>query len=287
MIKYILAGLLSLALTGCMTSGGANDDFGNESGDNSSAAAGKPTANSFSVNSAGEEAPAPPAAKTSAALDTGLVEAIKSGNNESIYRASIQALSQNPNDVRALNALGMYHYQKAHYSAALLMFNKALKVSPNISDLHNNIGLVHLAQNEEREAMQSFKKAMELNSRDGTAAANIGAIYIEQKDYTKALVAMEIAYRKNSRDANILNNYGIALTANGKYREAHDIYKKGLSANPNSKDLMLNHAILLIDHLKANEEGLDLLNKVKFLGVSNEARNRINLLENKAKAGLK
>jgi Flp pilus assembly protein TadD len=212
---------------------------------------------------------------------------MKAGNDEGIFRAATTALAQNPSDVRALNALGMYHYRKEQYAGALLMFNKALKAAPNMSDLHNNIGLVYLAQEENRDAIASFKKAIELNPRDGAAAANIGAIYVEQKDYTKALVAMEIAYRKNNRDAGILNNYGIALAANGKYRDAHDMYKKGLDVNPNSKELMLNRAILLIDHLKKNDEGLDLLNKVKFLGVSNEARNRINVLENKAKAGIK
>ena len=44
--------------------------------------------------------------------------------------------------------------------------------------------------------------------------------------------------------------------------------------------------ILLIDHMNKSADGLDLLDKLKFLGPSAEARNIINGLENRAKAGL-
>lgn len=215
-----------------------------------------------------------------------LAEAIRSGNDTSIARVAFQVLAKNPNDYKALNALGYHYYKKGQYPAALLMINKALKANPNGSDAHNNLGLVLLAQKEQKEAIQAFRKALEVNPRDGFAAANLGAIYIANKDYPKAAVAMEIAYRQNSKDERILNNYGIALAATGKYSQAQEMYKQAMGANSSNKDVLLNYAILLIEHLKKPQEGLDLLSKVRFLGPSTEARKRINLLENKAKAGL-
>lgn len=216
-----------------------------------------------------------------------LVDAVRSGNDEAIAKAATMVLAKNPNDPKALNALGYYHYKKAHYPAAQMMFDKALKVDPHLSEAHNNLGLTLLAENENRDAIKEFRKAIEVNSEDGVAAANLGSIYIENKDYGKALVAMELAYRKNSKDPKIANNYGIALTANKKYSEAKDVYKQALSLSSSNRDIMLNYAILLIEDLNQPQEGLDLLSKVRFLGPSPEARNRINLLENKAKAGLK
>jgi Tfp pilus assembly protein PilF len=216
-----------------------------------------------------------------------LIEAIRANDYDGIYRAATTVLSKNPNEVKALNALGLYHFHKGHHAAAMLMYDRALKVNPSSSEVHNNLGLTLLAQKENREALQEFRKAMALNNDEGAAAANLGSIYVEHKSYTKALVANEMAYKRNSKDIKILNNYGVALTATGKYAEAKEIYKRAMALNGDNKDVMMNYAILLIEHLKQNDEGLDLLNKARFLGLSPEARNRMNVLENKAKSGVK
>ena len=65
------------------------------------------------------------------------------------------------------------------------------------------------------------------------------------------------------------------------------IYEKVLKANPSSRDIMLNYSIFLIDQKQKYKQGLDLLNRLKFVGVQPEARNIIKDLENRAKAGLK
>ena len=55
----------------------------------------------------------------------------------------------------------------------------------------------------------------------------------------------------------------------------------------NNREILLNYAILLIDHLNKFKEGVDVLSRLKFVGPPSESRNRIIALENKAKAGLK
>lgn len=279
--------LLSLAfLVGCASgrgSGNGSDSFGDNSGYSEPSSSSK----NRSKEAAREEEEPRPVQTTSREDSNFFQDALKTGNDEAIAKAAYQVLSKNPQDAKALNALGYYHYRKGHLVGAQLFFGKALKANPNLSDAHTNLGLVFLSQKEEREAIQEFRKAIAMNNNDGIAAANLGSIYIENKDYIKGLVAMEIAYKNNRKDLKILNNYGIALAATGKHSEARDIYRQAMSVNPNSKEVMYNYSILLIDHLKRYDEGLDLLNKVKFLGPSPEARNRINTLENKAKAGLK
>jgi Flp pilus assembly protein TadD len=287
--KLIL--LLGFAmLTACSSGSKNSDDSSNLSLDSDSPyqAESAPTKskNDSARADRGAEEPKPVVATTRSDAQV-LIDAVKSGQDDSIAKAAEMVLSKNPNDAKALNALGLYHYKKGHYPAAIMMLEKALKAEPNLSEAHNNLGLTYLAQKENRDAIKEFRKAIEVNPNDGIAAANLGSIYIEHKDYNKALVAMEIAYKKNSKDPKILNNYGIALAAAGKYNEARDMYKQALSANSGNKDVMLNYAILLIENLNKKDEGLDLLGKIRFLGPSPEARNRINVLENKAKAGLK
>ena len=293
-MKQNLLILLSLGLLIACSSGSHKSDNSdspaaesNSEWDTPPAAAPEPAKNKKETAKSDSSNEVKPSQPTPNADAQALVDAVKAGNDEAISKAASNILGKNPNDLRALNALGLYHYRKGHYPAALLMFNKAMKVNPNISEVHNNMGLTFLAQKENRDAMKEFRKAVELSPNDPIPAGNIGSIYIENKDYTKAQTALEIAYRKNSRDPKVLNNYGIALTANGKYNEAKDIYKQALSLSQTDRNIMLNYAILLIDHLKQNQEGLDLINKLRFLGPSTEARNRINVLENTAKAGLK
>lgn len=289
-ILKITSLLCSLALIAGCASGGSSrsSESGADYGNSEMDEFGDPNEvreNKGSASAAMSEATPTVAASRTSSND--LDNAIRAKNNEAIHRAAISVLSQNPNDVKALNALGLYHYELKHYPAALMMFGRALKVNPNVSELHNNLGLVYMAQGEKRDAIKAFRRAIELNSRDANAAANIGAIYISEKDYTKALVALEIAYKKNNKDVRVLNNYGIALTAAGKYNEAKDAYKDAMKLQSSNKEVMLNYAILLIDHLKQGSEGLEVINKLRFLGPSPEARNRINGLENKAKSGLK
>ena len=216
-----------------------------------------------------------------------LNKAISANNDESIYRASIDILHQNANDLRALNALGMYHYRKGHYPAAEYFFKKANKVNPQSTEVLNNLGLLALSQGERREATGYFRKALAVDPQNSIAAANIGSIYVEDKDYTKAQVALEIAYKKLSRDFKIMNNYAVVLTANGKYEKAKEIYREVLRGNETQKEVLFNYSILLIDHLKQYSEGMDIINKLKFHGMTAEMKSKVAAMELAAKSAAK
>lgn len=225
----------------------------------------------------------PPAPSQYSALN----EAIKAQSDERIYQASTQILTQSPNDVRALNALAMYHYKRGRFDLCRYLLGKAINASPKTAELYSNLGVVQLAQNERREAVQSFRKAMSINNDEAVAAANLGAIYVQERDYAKAGVVLETAYRKGVRDPRVLNNYGIALTAQGKLDRAEEMYKAALKDSANNKEVLFNYAILLVDHMQKFQDGLEVINRLKFVGGPADSRNRIIALENKAKAGIK
>lgn len=228
-----------------------------------------------------------PRRETPAGAYAGLSEAYKSQNDEGVYRASVQILSQNPSDPKALNAMGLYHYRKGRFLAARYFFSRAAQSNPRSSEILNNQGLVSLALGEPREAIRFFKKALDVNPNDGIAASNLGSIYVQSRDYTKAQIALEIAVRKGMREVKTLTNYGIALAGTGKPDQAKRAYEDALKLNSNSQETLLNYAILLVDHMKQYSDGLDQINRLRFLGPAPELRNRMNALENRAKAGIK
>lgn len=216
-----------------------------------------------------------------------LNEGIKSQSDEKIYSAATQILAQSPSDVKALNALAMYHYKKGRFDLSHFLLSKAIASSPRTAELYSNLGIVQLAQGERREAVKSFRKALDIDNDEPVAASNLGAIYVQDKDFAKAQVVLETAYRKGVRDARVLNNYAIALTANGKYDKAEDLYKNILKENSNNKEAMFNYSVLLVERMGKFQEALEVLNRLKFVGGPADTRNKIIALENKAKAGLK
>ena len=229
-----------------------------------------------------ERPKAAPAASQYAALN----EAIRTQSDERIYTAATQILTMSPNDAKALNALAMYHYKKGRLDLAKYLLNKGINANPRTGELHSNLGVVLLAQKENRDAVKSFRKALEINSEDAVAASNLGAIYVQEKDFTKANVVLDTAYRKGVRDPKVLNNYAIALTASAKYDRAEDIYKL-LMKEQNNKEILFNYAVLLVERLGKYQDGLEVINRLKFVGGPADTRNKIIALENKAKAGLK
>lgn len=216
-----------------------------------------------------------------------LTEAVRSQNDEAISQATTEILTQNPKDVRALNALAMVYYKRGRFEAAEYLLNKAMAINNDRAELYSNMGLIKMAQGEKREAIQAFRKGLSMNSQDAVIGANLGSIYVKEKDYSKAELALEIPYRKGMRDIKTLSNYAIALTGTGKHAKAEEIYQKLIKDNPGQRDIMLNYSILLIEHKQKYREGLDILNRLKFVGAPSESRNLIKDLESKAKAGLK
>ncbi|MGZ3743101.1 MAG: tetratricopeptide repeat protein [Pseudobdellovibrionaceae bacterium] len=265
------------------SAGNSNNSFDlDEPGANPSAKA------SQSFAQSAKAAPPTTAAQSAVPLGQGvLVDAIKSQNDEQIFKTASQLLTQNPNDVKAMNAMAMYYFKKGKVDAAKYLLNKAIVVNPNAGEAYSNLGLIFLSNNERREAIKAFRKALDINSNDSVAAANAGSIYVAEKDYNKAVTTLAVAYNGGVRDAKTLNNYAISLTAVGKFDEASSIYQVAMKEQNNNRELLLNYAILLIDHMNKYKEGMEALNRLKFVGPPSESRNRIIALENKVKAGLK
>ncbi len=216
-----------------------------------------------------------------------LIDVIKSQNDEQIFHVAGQLLTQNPNNVKAMNAMAMYYFKKGKVDTARYLLNKAIATDPNAGEAYSNMGLIYLANNERLEAIKAFHKALDINANDSVAAANAGSIYVAEKDYNKAVLVLAVAYNGGVRDVKTLNNYAIALTAVGKFDEASSIYQAAMKDQNNNRELLLNYAILLIDHMNKYKEGMDALNRLRFVGPPSESRNRMSALETKAKAGLK
>lgn len=220
-------------------------------------------------------------------LNSQLNAAIQKQDDRAIAIAARELLIRTPNDVKALNALALYHYRHGELDLSKSLLNKAIATDPNVSMLHSNLGMIFQTQNEMFDAIRSYREALKIDPYNPIASANLGAIYAKEKDYRKAQVALEMAVQKGQRDWRTLSNYGVSLMALGKYQASEPFLKKASELQPQNSEVLLNYAILLIDHLAKPSEGLDVISKIRYAGPGPELRKKISDLENRAKSVLK
>jgi Flp pilus assembly protein TadD len=213
-----------------------------------------------------------------------LDRAIQKQDEFQIAVSARQMLIQNPQDPKALNALALYHFRKGELGAAKALLNKAIAAHPNISMLFSNLGIVLQTMDEDIEAVRAFREALKVDPFNAVAAANVGAYYARVKDYSKAQVALELAVQKGQRDWRTINNYGVTLMALGKYPLAETQLKKASELQPQNVQVLMNYASLLVEHISKPAEGLEVLNKIRFIGPGPDLRKKISELEIKAKS---
>lgn len=216
--------------------------------------------------------------------DLELDRAIQKQDDRAIAISARQILIQSPLDPKALNALALYHFRRGELGAAKALLNKAIAAHDQISMLFSNLGIVLQAAKEDTDAVKAYRQALNIDPFNPIAAANVGAYYAQMKDYNKAQVALEIAVEKGQRDWRTLNNYGVTLMARGQYPAAETQLKRSVELQPQNTAVLLNYATLLIDHLGKQGQGLDVINRIRFIGPSPDMRKRISELENKAKS---
>jgi Flp pilus assembly protein TadD len=215
-----------------------------------------------------------------------LNEAIRSQKLESIRAAAQEVLMQNPNDVKALNALGILSLRQSQTAAAEYFFKKANNLSPN-SELNNNLGVVALSEKKTNEAIRYFKKALELSPNDFVASQNLGSLYLQNRDFSRAATVLEPVSAKGKKDFKFLNNLALAYSNIGKEKLAEGLYEEARKLAPQNKEILFNQTILMVDHLGQMQKGQALLAELKSLGIADYMKSRINELENKAKTGVK
>lgn len=210
-----------------------------------------------------------------------LSEAVRNKKLDVIYSQSVQLLTKNPQDIKAMNALALYHFWSHRSEAAKLFLARAIKIQPT-AELYNNLAVVIQTQGDLIEATKTYRKALELQNSNQASNINLGSLLMYQGDIAKGSGALSSV--SSSASAVVLNNIAIASVENGNFSQAKLRYEDALKMNPTSEIIQMNYAILLIEYLKSPNEGLEVINKLKFTGIDADNRELIGSLEQKARA---
>jgi Flp pilus assembly protein TadD len=202
------------------------------------------------------------AAPASAYAELG--KASEFGNESMATEAAMKLLGKNPNDVKALNVLGLNYLKANRPSLARMILTRAIGIDKSNAALFNNVGQAYLRLGETQLAIDSFKKALDVDKNNLAAAANLGTLYVKFGNYQKAIDLLERAHEANPKDEALANNFSVALRGMKEFSEAEKVLRDTASRTRNVVSL-LNYAEVLVELKKDTSRAKQILNKIKVL----------------------
>lgn len=222
-----------------------------------------------------------------------LLAARRAGLEPQIIAATSRILGKDPGHLVALNTLALHYFGRSNLGLAKIILRRALSVHPKEPALHNNLGIVFLTEGDQRSAISSFKKSLEMRQGYVIGATNLASIYLEYRDYNRALAPLDSGYkmvksglREGKEEAvGVANNLAVALSFEGQANRARDIYEEIGRGTARNITVLLNYATLLTERLKAKDDALKVISKIKFVADDPKAIRRAEELEKKLKSG--
>lgn len=92
----------------------------------------------------------------------------------------------NPSDLVAIRSIAWTHAQKSRWPAAILWFERALKLDATHADSWFNLGYAHEKLNQPDAALNAFQRTAELNPKHDRAWYGIGMIHAHRGAHTAA-----------------------------------------------------------------------------------------------------
>ena len=156
----------------------------------------------------------------------------KSGNLELAEQSYQSLLQVAPNDINALNLLGMIANSRQAYDEAIDYLQKAVTAEPKFADAYNNLGIAYKAKGEFQKSTQTFATAISLKPDDPKILFNLGNTYQNLAQYDKAEEYYRKALKLKPDFFHALYNLGVALDFQSRQDEAIPIFLKAVELNP-------------------------------------------------------
>jgi tetratricopeptide (TPR) repeat protein len=141
-------------------------------------------------------------------------------------------LSIQPNQIDALNLLGVVANQSKNYLLACELIGKAIAIDPNVADFHSNLGNALTGLGQFEQAVASYDKAIAIKPDYFEAYANRGVALKELKDLSAAIVDFDKAIALKPNYAQAYCNRGNALKDLKQLHAAVEDYDRAIAAMP-------------------------------------------------------
>ena len=159
---------------------------------------------------------------------------------------SREALRIRPDDVDALNALGVAIWRQGRPAEAEEIYLHARRIKPDDFRVMTNLGLALYDQGRIDEARNCYLRALEIQPAAFDALMNLGIVLSDQGKFDEATDYLRAAHELRPNSADILQNFGMNLGRQGRWNDVIDFYEQALRRVPDSPEVHLNLAYALL-----------------------------------------
>ncbi|PKL50706.1 MAG: hypothetical protein CVV39_01220 [Planctomycetes bacterium HGW-Planctomycetes-1] len=192
-----------------------------------------------------------------------------------------QVLRKAPNQVDALQLLGMIFSGQGQNAEAAEMLGKAIEQKPGHFQLHNNLGMILYQMKKNDEAISEFQKAIELKPDFAKAYNNLGVALMKLGRLNEAADACTEAIHLQSDFKQAYNNLGLIRKKQGKLTEAEATYAKAIDIDPQYAEALSNLGMTLIAEGKFEQAGKNLQKAVDLSPHCAEFHNNLGVFFNR------
>lgn len=173
------------------------------------------------------------------------------------YDSAIQFMKMlvklDPNHPQAYYILGHSMQEKGEIDEAMYHYQKSVQLNPNIADAYYNLGTIFQDKKRNDEAIYCYQKALQINPNDVDAYYNLGRVLQEKKQFDEAIIYYQQALQFNPTLYDAYNNIGIILEEKKQLNEALSCFKKAMQLNTNSAETYTNMGNVYIVQGKLDE----------------------------------
>lgn len=163
------------------------------------------------------------------------------------------ALSSNPDDVDALNLMGILAQRGGDLPRAIEVLSRAINIAPDVAKLYLNRGEAFRASNAFDRAVSDYRKAIELDPNYATAYYNLGIALRAQEKLAEAIAAYRAAVGIKPDYVKAHYNLANTLRTQLDFAAAEQAYRDAIRFDPNHAEAWNNLGEMLAEQMRIDE----------------------------------
>ena len=159
-------------------------------------------------------------------------ENYQAGNLQQAVHICQKIVKIHPDNINAINLLGIISYQQKDYDATIKNQKKLITLTQNNAQAYYILGHSMQEKGAIDEAILHYQKSLQLNPNFADAYYNLGTIFQDKKRYDEAISCYQKSLQFNPTDISAIFNIGLSLQEKRQFDEAITYYQKALQINP-------------------------------------------------------
>jgi Flp pilus assembly protein TadD len=164
------------------------------------------------------------------------LRAAEQGKTEEARKLYMAVLVDQPDNIEALNNLGVLAMRENNTKEALFYFRRILEYRKDYAKAYNNLGIIMLRERETKIAEEYFRKAIEVAPEGIEPYLNLVALMRSEKRLDEANRLLDVLLRKGQRGGQVFLSAALIKDDMGQYDDAIKYYRYYLQTSPQNQD---------------------------------------------------